>query len=81
MGKVEFLPDRCVGCGMCCNIAPQNFTFGDDGRTVMISDKVTDEAIEASESCPVSAIVINKEDCGKDSCCSHDCDGNCNCNN
>lgn len=78
MGKVELLTDRCVGCGLCCSIAQDNFTFGDDGRATLINNEVTDAAIEASEGCPVSAIVIEDDD-KKDSCCSHDCDGNCNC--
>lgn len=84
MKKIEFLEDRCFGCGACCNVAPDNFTFGDDGRTVMISDEVTDEAIEASEMCPASAIIIN-DNCDCDDCdncgCSDDCncDDNCDC--
>lgn len=79
MKKVELLNDRCFGCGACCNIASDNFTFSDDGRTVLISDKVTDEAIEASEMCPASAIIIKDSKC---SCSKNGCectDGECNC--
>ena len=41
----------------------------------MISDEVTDEAIEASEMCPASAIIIN-DNCDCDDC---NCDDNCDC--
>lgn len=70
MAKIQFESERCFGCGACWNIAPNNFTCSDDGRTVMINNEVTDEAIEASEICPVSAILIEG-----------DCNCNCECNN
>ena len=48
--EIECLEDRCFGCGACCNVAPDNFTFGDDGRTVMISPNMdnikTEEDLE-----------------------------------
>ena len=71
MGKIIFNEDRCFGCGACINIAPDNFTFSDDGRTIMTNDDINDDAIEASEICPASAIII--EDC------NCDCSGECNC--
>lgn len=72
MGKIIFNEDRCFGCGACINIAPENFTFSDDGRTVMISDTVNEDAIEASEICPASAIIVeNTESC--------ECSGGCTC--
>ena len=40
MGKVIFNQEKCLGCGACCSIAPENFTFNDDGKASMISDKL-----------------------------------------
>lgn len=74
MGKIEFISDRCFGCGACWSVAPENFTCNDEGRTTMISNEATNEAIEASEICPASAIIV-EETCGCKNC---DCE-NCNC--
>ena len=79
MGKILFSDDRCFGCGACINIAPENFTFSDDGRTVMINNEVNESAIEASEICPASAIVIENDSCNCSGDCS--CGDNCNCTN
>ena len=76
MGKIIFNEDRCIGCGACCNIAKENFTYSDEGKAEMINATITEEAIEASEMCPTRAIEI------ENSCdCSHDCncEDNCNC--
>ena len=78
MSKLLFSDEKCFGCGACINIAPTNFTFSDDGRTVMISNEVNDEAVEASEICPAGAIIIeNDETC---ECCTEcNCGDNCEC--
>ena len=49
MGKVELIKDRCIGCGACMSIAPENFTFGDDGRAEMINSELTNEAIDIAK--------------------------------
>lgn len=72
MGKIEFIEERCFGCGACWSVAPENFTCNDEGRTTMISDEANEAAIEASEICPASAIIVE----GACDCC--DCE-NCNC--
>ena len=82
MGKVDLNKERCIGCGACMSIAPDNFTFGDDGRAEMINCELTDAAIEASEMCPVSAITV--ESCGCENChCTEEkecsCGDDCNC--
>ena len=82
MNKILFNEDRCFGCGACVNIAPDNFTYSDDGRTVMTNDTVSEAAIEASEICPASAIVIEHEcNCGEECNCGDDChcDEECSC--
>ena len=30
MGKIEFIEDRCLGCGACWSVAPENFTCNDE---------------------------------------------------
>ena len=82
MTKIQFESERCFGCGACWSIAPNNFTCSDDGRTVMISNEATEEAIEASEICPVSAILVEGS-CDCDNCECDDCncssETNCTC--
>ena len=80
MGKVDLIKDRCIGCGACMAIAPDNFTFNDDGRAELINTEITDDAIEASESCPVSAIIIEESNCCECNCNEEcNCDETCNC--
>ena len=80
MGKIIFERDKCFGCGACCTIAKKNFTFDDDGKATMISDKLTDEAKLASNACPTKAIKIeeNNENCNCNDKCN--CNEDCNCN-
>lgn len=93
MGKIEFIEERCFGCGACWSVAPENFTCNDEGRTTMISDEANEAAIEASEICPASAIIIESAcdccECENCNCseetnkcsCEHECTcgENCNC--
>ena len=92
MGKINFDQDKCIGCGACCNIAQDNFTFNDEGKASMINDTLTDEAIEASEMCPTQAITIdnscnceencnceNECNCTNENCCCEDCDCSTEC--
>lgn len=74
--KTRVKKDTCIGCGACTVIADNIFQIGDDGLAEVINpienntDKVgivTNEDIEnvidASESCPTSAIeVIENEE-------------------
>ena len=58
--KVKLNKDMCIGCGACCSIASENFTF--DGATAkVINEEVTDQAKEARDCCPVGAISIEEE--------------------
>lgn len=82
MKKVILNEDRCIGCGACMSVAPNNFTFNDEGRATIISDEITNEAIEASEMCPVCAISIEGTcDCNENCDCSEErnCEHVCNC--
>lgn len=56
--------DLCIGCGACTGIS-EIFQIGDDGfaEAVInpINDNLKQEAIEASECCPTSAINVKEE--------------------
>ncbi len=56
--------DTCIGCELCTQICPDVFSMDDDGKSVAIDDDVPanlqDEAVEARDSCPVSAIDIKE---------------------
>ena len=83
MKKVSLNEDRCIGCGACMSVAPDNFTFNDEGRAEIISNEITNQAIEASEMCPVSAITIEDSGCKSDCTCGEECscteENNCGC--
>ena len=89
MKKVVLNEDRCIGCGACMSVAPDNFTFSDEGRAELINSELTNEAIEASEMCPVSAITIEGCGCNENCSCGNECNcddecscsEDCNCNN
>jgi len=81
MKKVILNEDRCIGCGACMSVAPDTFTFSDEGRAEMINDTVTEAAIEASEMCPVSAITIENYECACGDECECTEENNCGCIN
>ena len=61
MGNIKVDSDRCIRCGACIAIAPDTFDYGEDGESVVKNTEVTDEAIQASEMCPVSAIGVTED--------------------
>ncbi len=56
--------DTCIGCELCTQICPDVFSMDDDGKSVSIDTEVPeenkDDAIDARDSCPVSAIDIKE---------------------
>ena len=83
--KVKLDQDKCIACGACVAICPENFGFDASGLSAVINEEPTEKTIDAKEACPVYAIEIveetkieNKEE---DSCeceeCS--CDDECCC--
>ena len=58
--KLKVDKDICIGCGACAAIAPEVFEIDDEGLATTIVDEVADEvkddAIDAKDGCPVSAI-------------------------
>ncbi len=62
MSKVTVDKNKCVGCGACVSIAPDNFDFDNEGISTVINEEVTEEAKDAEEACPVLAIDIVGEE-------------------
>lgn len=52
--------DLCIGCGACQAVAPEIFEIEDDGLANVYVDEIPedlkDDAIDAKEGCPTSAI-------------------------
>ena len=58
-------PDLCISCGLCPSICPDVFSMDDETDKAVaiegeIASEVQDAAVEARDSCPVSAIDINE---------------------
>ena len=56
--------DTCIGCERCTQICPDVFSMDDDGKSVAIDEEIPeeneDDAVDARDSCPVSAIDIKE---------------------
>jgi len=63
MEKVKVDSERCIRCGACVAVAPDNFEYGEDGESTVVNPEVTEEVRQAVDMCPVSAIeVVSEED-------------------
>ena len=62
--KVRVDRDLCIGLGNCVALVPTVFALDEQNKaTVTDASSVNDEALlEAAESCPVHAIIIEDED-------------------
>ena len=58
--KLKVNTDLCIGCGACCATCPECFEFDEDGHAICTTDAIPeaneDDAIDAKEGCPTSAI-------------------------
>lgn len=56
--------DTCIGCELCTQVCPDVFSMDDDGKSVAIDEEIPeeneDDAVDARDSCPVSAIDIKE---------------------
>ena len=63
MEKVRVDSDRCIRCGACVAVAPDNFEYGEDGESVVINEEVSEDTRQAADMCPVYAIeIVNEEE-------------------
>ena len=61
--KIHLDADRCQGHGRCYTIAPDLFTYDDNGQAVvLVTDELTDEQVPkaqlAANNCPEYAIEV-----------------------
>ncbi len=58
---MKVITEQCIGCGACSAIAPEVFEMTDEGYAKVkidpIPEELMDDAVEAQNSCPTSAIV------------------------
>lgn len=82
MKKLKVNKDLCIGCGACVAIDSEHFDFDDEGRSFVKSNEhiESDEAVNAIESCPTSAILYSSNDEDDDSKNENDND-DCSCDN
>lgn len=53
--------ETCIGCGLCTSVCPEVFDMNDSGKAEAkqeVTETNEDEAKDAEESCPVSAITV-----------------------
>jgi ferredoxin len=58
--KIFLDEDKCIGCGVCCQVCPDVFSLNEATGVTRILRSDTAEACvkEAEESCPVSCIRV-----------------------
>lgn len=58
MNKIYVDESKCIGCGACVGNDPEHFDFGDNGKSVVISqENLESDALHmAIDCCPTSAI-------------------------
>ncbi len=61
--KVEVDREKCIGCGMCASLCPDEFELK-DGKAVAKKAELEELgcAGEAESNCPVGAIKVTKEE-------------------
>jgi ferredoxin len=64
MAKYKITQDRekCIGCGACVSVCPDNWEMKDDGKSSPKKTTISEIGCnqEAADSCPVSIIHIKK---------------------
>lgn len=60
--KANVDQDTCIGCGLCPSVCGDVFDMNDEGKAYAkladVPAGLEDDAKEAAESCPVSAITV-----------------------
>ncbi len=62
--KVRVDRDLCIGVGNCVALAPTVFTLGEDNKAVVLDPSSVDDdtMLEAAESCPENAIIVEDDE-------------------
>jgi len=56
MAKVELDQSKCIGCGTCVALCPENFEM--DGAKAKAKGDASDCAQQAVDNCPVNCIAV-----------------------
>lgn len=63
--KVKVNKEACIGCGACAAICEALFKLNDEGLSEVVREEVKEEekqeVLDAAESCPTAAIVVEGE--------------------
>ena len=61
--KVEVDRDKCIGCGACVAVCPDNFEMAQDGKSKAKKSEVKEAGCneEAAASCPVQCIKVTQQ--------------------
>ena len=62
--KVRVDRDLCIGVGNCVAYAPAVFVLDEENKAVVLDSSSVDDTtlLEAAESCPVSAIIVEDDE-------------------
>lgn len=62
--KVRVDRDLCISLGNCVAIAPTVFAFDDENKAIVLDPSSVDDntLLEAAESCPVNAIIVEDDE-------------------
>ena len=62
--KVRVDSDLCIGVGNCVAFAPTVFAFDEENKAVVLDPSSVDDdtLLEAAESCPENAIVVEDDE-------------------
>jgi ferredoxin len=57
---IEIDKEKCIGCGSCNAICPENFELDEDGKAEVLNPEVEELSCNqlAAENCPVGAITV-----------------------
>ena len=60
--KISLDETLCIGCGLCVQISPENFSLDESqGRARTLREETKDESVrEAESSCPVHCIRVEE---------------------
>lgn len=62
MKKIEVIKEKCIKCAMCYSTAPDVFTPGDEGESIVINPEVNDQSEDLIGICPTGAIIISESE-------------------
>ena len=56
--KISLDQEKCIGCGVCCEVCPDVFSLGEEAGAAKVLRPESDElcVLEATQSCPVGCI-------------------------